>query len=506
MLPSSVDTFKSSQRFKIRPHDLGWFSLFVVIGGLAVCYPYVALAFVAAAAVFGLGWVVVHYFRRARLELWQALVLIALTGYILLNYGFENLTLHVGALPIIISYGLMYSALALAILAHPDWMIRAMKEPTMICVAAMIVFAFLHLLIDLPLYGLWAVRDSSMFLDGIFLLLGCVWARRQNGATDLAKWLMVVFVVNLVYTFTLPWHDKVWSWSPESGVFAQVPVFGNYRGNADHLVSGALFCICIGGYVLKRARWILPLLVMAQLLGIAIEQTRRMYVAIFVVIIILILLGETKKYSQLLIMLSSGIVVLILVLAAGLKITGRIGPVDMEFFKEHIRSISGAEDTPGSRVQGRLDWSEQALDHFYAHPIVGEGFGQPLLDAVDELGTVVRMPHNSSLSVLARTGVLGFVIWLAFHSCVVARFTYALRRRRLCDKQLADYILWLFFFYLLVVIDSFVEAPFEFPSMAIPFYFTTGFALGLIRRYLPDSNRREYRSSSFSNSLARVES
>ncbi len=504
MLTNTVSSVKPRNGLKTGWRYAVWLPVFVVAGILAVLYPYLTLACLAALAALGFGWAVVVFMRRAHLQLWQVLALLALTGYMLLNYGFENLTLHVGAFPIIISYGLMYSAFVLALLARPESMKKALKEPVMICAMGMILFACFHLLVDIPSYGLWAVRDASIFLDGIFLLLGFAWASEKNSPAVMAKWLMVVFVANILYSFTLPWHDKFWSWSPESGVFAQVPILGNYRGNADHLVSGALFCICIGGYVIKRGRWILPFLVMAQLLGIAIEQTRRMYVAILVVIVILVILRETKKYSQLLLMVSAGLTVLFLLIAGGLKITGRIGPVDMDFFENHVRSISGAEDTPGSRVQGRLDWSEQALEHFYAHPVFGEGFGQPLLDAVDELGTVVRMPHDSSLTVLARTGVIGSALWLAFHFSLIARFVYALRQRRFCDKRIADYVLWLFLFYVLVMIDSFVEAPFEFPSMAVIFYFMMGFALSLIRRYFPDRHSQRYPCVALGSTLARA--
>lgn len=474
---------------KTRRGDIAWFSICALVGSVAVLYPFFDLGCLATAAALGICWLVVVHVRRVGLELWQVLLLIALTGEMVLNYGFDNLTIHVGGIPVIISYGLVYASLALAVVAHQRSLARALKEPAMLCVLALIVLALFHFVVDIPSYGLWAIRDASMFLDGIFMLLGLLWAMKKNGTVTLTKWLMAVFVLNMIYSLTLPWGERLWAWSPQSGVFLQVPLLGNYHGSGDQLIYGVLFCICLGGYFVRCPRWIMIFLTMAQLLGLAITQIRRMYLGIVIVLIILILLGETKKGTKLLAMLCSGIVVIFLVTAVGgLEISGRIGQVNMSFFKDHIRSISGAEDTPGSTVESRFSMVDEAMLHFRAHPVLGEGFGQPLLTEMDTNnpnGSVTRMPHNSSMSVLARLGVSGLVIWIALHLCLMMRFIYAFRQRRCCDKRLSDFVLWFFLVYLLFMMCSFVEAPFEFPASAVPFYFLTGFALGVMRWQLP---------------------
>jgi O-antigen ligase len=482
MVTNARASLELGPRFtRIDRGDVTWFSIFALVGSVAILHPFVALGCLAGAAALGFCGLVVVYVHRAGLELWQVLLLITLTGYMLFNYGFENLAIHVAGIPIIISYGLMYASLALAILARQHLMGRALKEPAILCLLALLFVTVFHLVLDVPRYGIWAIRDASMFLDGVFLLLGLIWATKRNSTVTLTKWLMIVFVLNMMYSFTLPWGEKLWSWSPQSGVFLEVPLLGTYRGNADLLASGAVFCICVGDYVVRRPRWML-ILTMAQLLGLAIEQARRMYVGIAVVLIILVLLGEAKKFTRLLAMLSSGIVVVFLLTAVGgLEISGRIGPVNMSFFREHIRSISGAEGTPGSSVQSRFTMADQAMLHLRSHPALGEGFGQPLLTEDDENGAVTRMPHNSSLSILARLGVIGCIVWIAFHLCLLTRFVYAFRQRRCCDKRLYSFILWFLLFYVLFMIGSFVETPLEFPASAVPFYFLTGFALGLMR-------------------------
>jgi O-antigen ligase len=467
------------------------FAVFFLLGSLTILYPSYVLGGLAAFAAVGFGWMALRYVRATGLEAWQILLITALTGYIILNYGFENLTIHLG-LPIIISYVLMFASLFLAAFSHPQWLMRAQKEPAVLCLLALLLLSFFHLVWNVPTYGFYAIRDASMFFDGIFLILGLLWAMKGNGVIPLMKWLSVLLLLNLAYSCTSPWQEKIAAWSPKSGVFLEIPLLGTYRGNANFLLLGALFYLFVARYAVKWPRWIMVLLAAAQLFGLAIHQIRGLYVGLVVVLIIFVLLGESRKSAKLLAILSPAIAAVLLLTTLGVEIQGRIGPVKSDFFKEHFRSISGAEGTPGSALQGRVDMYEEAFQHIRAHPVAGEGFGMVLTDFTDDdkPGTVVvRQPHNSTVSVLARLGAIGLLVWLVFHLYVVKRFFYALRQRRYWDKQLADLIVWLFMLYVIYMIESSLEAGFEFPSGSIPFYFFVGLALGLIR-YVPKGKQK----------------
>jgi len=508
IVTNSSASLKSSPRLtRIDLRTVAWFSLFFLIGSLAILYPLFVLGCIAAAAALGFCRLAVTQVQRANLEFWQVLALVALSGYLLLSRGFENLTLHVGGVPIIIGYGLIYASLALAVFSRRQLIARALKEPPVVCMLALLVFAVLHLVVDIPSYGIWALRDSTMCLDGMFMLVGLAWAMKSNNSVFLARWMLGLFVVNLMYSYTMPWGEKFWSWSPVSGVFLKVPLLGDFVGTGDLLVAGALFCICVGSYLVRRPSWLMPALALGQFLGVSITQGRRTYVGTVVVLVILVLLGEAKKFAKLIILVPSALIVVFLVTTVGgLKISGRIGEVNLDFLKAHLRSIGTSEGTPGSSRETRIDMVDQALQHFYVHPVLGEGFGQPLLTDTDpENGAVTRMPHNSSISYLARLGLIGFVIWIAFHFLLIKRFISVLRRRNTCDdKRLSAFVLWLFLFYVLFMITSLVEGPFEFPSGAVPFYFFTGFALGLMRWHLSDKNKREHRALAFVNSAQKA--
>jgi len=457
------------------------FALFFLVGSLAVLYPYVVLGCIAVLATMVLAMLGLRYLRRSSLDAWQMLLLLALSGYMILNYGFENLTIHVG-FPLIISYALMFASLFLAAYSRPQLFLSAMREPAWICLFALLLLTCLHLVVDFPQYGLWAIRDASMYVDAMFLLLGLLWAMRGNSIIPLLKWLVVILLLNAIYSFTLPMSEQISDWSPKSGVFIPVSIFGNHHGGGVYLLLGAPFYVFLARYVVKWPRWLIVVLAMAQLLGLALFQMRALYIGLIVIIIIFAVLGETSKSAKLLALLSPALVAVLLLTTLGIEIQGRIGPVETDFFKEHLRSITGAEDTPGMSVRGRVDWYDQALQHIRAHPVIGEGFGMVLIDDTDDAtGAAVRQPHNSSISLLARLGATGLLFWILFHVFVLKKFLYAFRQRHLSDKLMADLVVWLFMVYVIFMIEASVEPTFEFPTGSIPFFFFLGLALGLIR-------------------------
>jgi len=456
------------------------------IGVLATFYPIHAVGLLIGLAVLAAIWLGFSYLRRSGLEMWQIVLLMALSGYLVLNYGFENLAFHLGGLPIILSYLLMFGALGLALYRHPNLLRIAGQEPAVFFLLAMFGLACLHLVIDLPKYGIWAIRDASICFDCMFIVLGLLWSQRKESLTPLMKWLMVILLVNAFYSLTFPWQERIQAWSPSSGVFLQISLFGYYRGNYLYLGLGALFYLFLSQYVFKWPRWIVLLLAMIQLFGLAILQARQMYVALLVIIVLLFLIGEVRKSGKLVLILGVPVAAVILFTVIGVEIPGRIGPVRTDFFLEHFRSISGAEGTPGASVEGRVEWYDEVFGRIRKNPWFGEGFGQPLITFENDLnGGIVRQPHNSSVTVLARLGIVGLLPWFALHLYIVSRFVYAFRQRRRLDRQMADFILWLFMLYLVYMISSTVEPAFEFPSAAVPFYFFLGLSLGLIRWQLP---------------------
>ena len=462
------------------------FAIATALGALLAAYPVPGLGGVAVClTLYGiLRWC------RGRLEFWQALVLLAMTPYFILNYGFDNLAVGVGGLHLPVGELLLLAALAFVALKRQPWNIHSIiVEPSVVCLILLLLLSCAHLIIDVPRFGFYAVRDSSMFLEAVFLLLGAVWGQNPRDTQFLMRWMFFVFALNLLYSCTFSWGEQIRAWSPTFGVFHPVPLFGNYQENATFLVLGALFCIWLAPSAVRWPRWILMVLAAAQLSALAILQVRAMYVGIAVILLVLLLLRETKKLVGFASVLGCGIAVLAVLFSTvsllGIKLQGRMGPVDFSFIEEQAKTVLAVGDANArmSHDVDRSEWYGEVWDRVRSSPsnlIVGEGFGQALINFENEEGIPVRQPHSSSLTVLGRLGLLGLSIWLLFVILAAVRYVKVLRRR---DTPWGAHplMLWLFLFFLLAFLVASVQPSFEFSHGAIPFYFLQGLAIGILR-------------------------
>jgi len=412
----------------------------------------------------------------------------ALSGYIVLNYGFANVALRIGGLPVILGHALMFAGLTFALLDRRSSMVSALRDPAILSLAGLILLSVIHLCFDVPRYGLMAFRDASLHLEGVFILTGWLWGTEEPVRKALTKWLFAVFVANLLCSFTFPWAESITAWSPKSGIFLVVPIFGSYGTTAPYLLAGALFCLWVARDAIKLPNWVFWVLALGQVLGLALLQARSMYVAIPVVFVMLIFLRQPSRAAGLAALVTGSLVVLVLGVSLGIEVQGRIGPVRPGFLEEHAESLFLV---PGSPAVGSINDREKWTTDLWARVtssttnlLVGEGFGLPLIDFQTPEGVPVRQPHNTSLSVLARLGLVGMLPWTLFHLCIIGRFLRTLRRRGSFDKQSSSLVLWLLMFYVTIMLTTSVQPLLEFSYGAIPFYFLMGFALRLMRRQL----------------------
>jgi O-antigen ligase len=462
------------------------FAMAAALGVLVAIYPLVGLAGLAVCFIlYG-----IHRWCRERLELWQVLVLLVMTPYFILNYGFDNLAVGGAGFQLPVGDLLMFLALVLVILGRQRGMLHsAMLDSAVVCMIALLLLSCAHLIFNVPQYGLYALRDSSMFFEAVFLILGMVWAQNARSTQLLMRWLFFVFFVNLFYSYTFSWGEQIRAISPSAGVFHPVPLFGNYQQSALWLLLGAPFFIWLGPSLVRWPRWVLVVLAAAQLGGLAILQARSMYVGIAIILLILLMLGEAKKLHSFASTLVWGTGVLAVLLSAvsvaGIELRGRMGPVDFSFIVNQTKTVLdlGDANTRMSHDADRGEWYQEVWERIRSSPsnlIVGEGFGQALIRFENDEGIPVRQPHNSSLTVLARLGFVGLSLWLSFIVLVFARYVGFLRMPYTSAGD-SSLVVWLLCAFVLFLLQASVQPSLEFSSGASPFYFLSGFGLGIIR-------------------------
>jgi O-antigen ligase len=462
------------------------FTVAAALGVLVAASPLVGLAALPACfVVYG-----IYRWCRTRLEVWQVLVLFAMTPYFLMNYGFDNFAVGWGGMQFPVGDLLIFLAIVLLMWGKQSGLLSvAMQDSAVICMSALLLLSIAHLIFDVPRFGMYALRDSSMIFEAALLVLGMVWASDAKRMQLLMRWLFFVFFINLFYSYTFPWGEAIRTSSPSAGVFHPVPLFGNYQQSAMWLLLGALFFVWLGPSLVRWPRWVLLLLAAAQLGGLAILQVRSMYVGIAVIFLILFLLGELRKAFSLASMLAWGtgvlIVFLLFVSMAGIQIQGRMGPVDFSFIANQTKTLVDLVD-PNTRMSHDVDrsgWYQEVwgrIQSSASNTIIGEGFGQALINFETEEGIPVRQPHNSSLTVLARLGFVGLAAWLLFILLVCTRYVRYIRNAN-ASAQTSSLMVWLLCAFVVALLQASVQPSLEFSSGACPFYFLAGIGLGIIR-------------------------
>jgi hypothetical protein len=139
----------------------------------------------------------------------------------------------------------------------------------------------------------------------------------------------------------------------------------------------------------------------------------------------------------------------------------------------------------------RLEWAEkifQKAEDDISVLLLGQGFGMPLTDFVAPNSATVREPHNSFLTVFARTGIIGFIIWGIFHIRINAGLFRFFRKNTalIRNNYTAKFLLCCFFAIIGNYVIALVESPFEAPYLAIPVFITIGVMVSL---YKTDKSR-----------------
>jgi O-antigen ligase len=224
-----------------------------------------------------------------------------------------------------------------------------------------------------------------------------------------------------------------------------------------------------------------------QICGLAVQQNRSMYVGIFVILALLLVLGERNKLQRSLRAVGGGVIALLVLLLVislfGISVRGRAGEINADFLGQYALSILSLDNSHSRLAQDedRLDWLEQVWQTTSSNPttlLIGQGFGQPLIDFETEAGIPVRQPHNAAMGVFGRLGLTGLSVWLLYQILLLKRFLRALKAER--SREAHDLILWLLVFYVLAFVLSMVQPALEFSHYAVPLYFIVGFSLKIM--------------------------
>jgi hypothetical protein len=153
-----------------------------------------------------------------------------------------------------------------------------------------------------------------------------------------------------------------------------------------------------------------------------------------------------------------------------------------------VVDTSAASSSLQGTIQWRQAWWNTIIDYTFHGPYfwMGKGYGINLATAdgfqLDPVTQALRAPHNGHLDVLARSGVIGFGLWIAFLAAfALSMIRSAILARRRGDIFWAQIITWILAYWAASTVNATFDVYLEGPQGGIWFWTLTGIGLVAMR-------------------------
>jgi hypothetical protein len=418
-------------------------------------------------------------------EIRNQLMLYIIALYLILNYGFMLVRVPIGIVEVPV--GELLIVFFLFTIHYPT---------TLPCFKSVFPLALLlcwwgyvltRAFSGVPEYGLWALRDATNVIESLYFIGGFVFAQRPANIEKFFIWLPKLLIAACCYGLTYPLGVYIRAISPTitGGTEQIVTLIGTYT-NSSVIMLWSAFSVFI--YLAQaRGRTAPGYLFSIFLIGfsVIIFQARTIYLQIMAIFLLFLLFRKD--------LITKGVATIILCLfiislfpMLDVKITGRLGEeVSVGFINKHFMAIFGVSNKgvehAAQGVFQRTGWWASIynrLTNSFLDLLIGLGYGFPLIDFHVTGGVPVREPHNSYISIVARSGLIGLMFFFSVHFFLLRIWysTYNHCKRLLWDQG-ANNLLILMIYFVLIWIFAIGEDAFEKPFNTIPYYFSWGIIL-----------------------------
>jgi hypothetical protein len=320
------------------------------------------------------------------------------------------------------------------------------------------------------------IRDSFMFQYGWFVFILFLFkdkiAQIWETLFFIYKWFPFVALLNFILQYFVPFFETV---APFGGI--PILLYKNGDMGVQLLISTLLLLFTFEKNSFKL-RVLLSLVIALDFLILA-SYSRSGIVAFLASLVCFIYFNkdiQLQSRVRLLIKYLPVILLIVTPIYINIKVSenfqGR--SVGFEQIKNNFSSIVGGttDATSEDNVVWRLVWWSKIIDYSFSSPnfFIGKGLGMSLAteDDIITLDDSLRSPHNFHLNIMARFGVLLFIIWTYF----LIQILKPLFKKQLTGKGLLIGCV-LFAFLLNASFDVFLEGPMG----AFPFWTWLGLYL-----------------------------
>jgi len=407
-----------------------------------------------------------------------------LLGYTIFSRGFA----YLGLPPLFVGEIMILFGVATAV--RSGRLGPLLGQPTVWLLLTLMGLAVLRMVPYIGVYGMDAPRDFMQIGYGVYaLIIGALLVARPERLRQLVELYSkyVVLVLSLVWIVYLAYKGAPDS-IPTLPWASHVTLFEAKGGDIMVQLTGITVFVVMG--FRKRT----PLLIAALVfnIGIVIVSNRGGMVAFFLGCGLAWLLRPPTARVGRLAYAFALFLVLGLIIGPTIKINDGGRSISVEQIWVNMQSvfISEGDHLDGTK-QWRLDWWEKIYyytvegEHFWT----GKGFGINLakedgFDVVKEL----RSPHNGHMTVLARMGVPGALLWILLQlAWSWSLFRQWLRARGAGRHRWMGFFALLSAYFIAFHVNAAFDVYFEGPMGGIWFWtvFGTGLAAIWIHQYAP---------------------
>jgi O-antigen ligase len=348
---------------------------------------------------------------------------------------------HVAGVPIFLTEIFLLSSFAATMTGRPvqllAWMLGGGRSgPIGRVVWLIAVLATIHFALAFSEFGVYAARDFAIYMYSVYFVLTYFAVSRREHAVRFVLWSIYAGVLEAVLLIAAAASGKYVSFFGETERYVLGEAVSSI--GSDDVGGIIVFSLAgLGTYILldRRRRYFHLACALVCFAAITLPQTRS---AIFGLIVAggftMLALGARHRMIFCCIALFAiGVVALSPLLPDDLP---GVQPLQNLF----AAVVSGADYSADTNAQFRLLRWNLALHTWLESPVFGVGFGTDILPnwllSIDELNTFnYGMPHNTFLTILARTGVIGLALFV-FPITWVLRRVYRLMRGGWGDAHL----------------------------------------------------------------------
>jgi len=388
--------------------------------------------------------------------------------------------LWIGAVPIFPTDVALLLLIILTARHHPAWFkhwILSGKgaDPVGRAVWCICILAIVHFTLAFPGYRVFALRDFAMFGYSAFFPLSYWAIRDRKTAVRITHYLVygsLIVGVPVAIEYLTGWNLGIpierTALMTTAGLFDRIGV-GDLGSNL-----GFSLAALVAYLILQSGSWSINLGAAAVSIVIIAAQLSRSAVLCVAAAVVLTLLFSKKHRRFALIFFGAAAAI---------------------FLMTHSSSISALADAvkSGSAISDDVDFQFRllrwvsALAVWLAHPILGAGFGVEISPTDPaEIGMFnAGMPHNSYLTIGARTGILGLGLFLFCGGRPLYLLLRRLGHRRL-DPQILAVTNILVAMCIFASLNLFLEEP----LLIGPFWIMLAVACRLVQFSAPPLNVR----------------